>query len=388
MAPGINSRPSGWASDAWACLASYQLRRGMLKVHLCKVFSRTLIALCLCTAASFGMQTPSLAQAAQVNHLSSSVTRIHTKYTVSDMAVDPELGLGVAISGHTFTDEPRYALVDLKGDFVGATTALDFFPSQIAIDSSLHQAFIAGGGVVDVVDLRTNEMIDSFTISSKAFGRMRIDSSVHRGFYLTTDGTVEMFQTDEHAVIGEPIPVGSASSIDLDPGLHRLVVAAVNAGVPVSMIDTESGAVIASAASDFQVEAGVAVDAILHRAYLTDYFHQTIGVFNLQSGTFLPPIETGASIAFARSVGVDSVNHRLYIGDAGYGALEAVDTKAGSIVPAAVSGVGTNFVTVDPNSHHVWTANIFELDDIQPEMRSMPSLKSGHRPPGVTHRDG
>jgi len=122
-------------------------------------------------------------------------------------------------------------------------------------------------------------------------------------------------------------------------------------------------AVPASAAGGYSVTAtievgdgpdGVAVDAAVHTAYVTNIDDDAVSVIDMASRTVTGTVGVGGG-PFA--VAVDPAVHTAYVTNGGNGTVSVIDETTGAVTSTITVGTGPDAVALDPSTHTAYVAN-------------------------------
>jgi len=141
----------------------------------------------------------------------------------------------------------------------------------------------------------------------------------------------------------------------------RVAAATVAAALPLAVC--VATAVPASAAGGYSVTAtievgdgpdGVAVDAAVHTAYVTNIDDDAVSVIDMASRTVTGTVGVGGG-PFA--VAVDPAVHTAYVTNGGNGTVSVIDETTGAVTSTITVGTGPDAVALDPSTHTAYVAN-------------------------------
>lgn len=219
----------------------------------------------------------------------------------------------------------------------------------------LYVANYDGNGSVDVVDTKTDKIID--TITTNGQGAIAL-SSDGKHLYALTPGGILNIDTNSDNAVGKPIPVGSyPETIAISPdGRHIFVEGAFNASVRV--VDTSTGDVTITRVPSSNIVGGLTFSSdSAHVYYTNSNSPQTISVLDGSTGAIISTIPANG---YPLKIVMSPDGSRAYVAsDTGNGGMvSAIDTASNTIIGAPIPvGQTPQNLVFSPDGKRVYVSN-------------------------------
>ncbi len=223
----------------------------------------------------------------------------------------------------------------------------------VTVSPELHQAFVAHGGGVSVVDTRTNALVG--TVTGVAGGTHGIAVSLASGHGYTDDGKaglVVVFDLQTLKVLKTLKASPDADAIALDPRTGRLFVVAGDSQ-NLTVVDPVTDTVVQVIPTGEKMEFAVADGA--GSLYVNGVDRRDILRVDTASGKVLarwpmPDCESPHGLA------IDSAGRRLFSSCIN-AKMMVVDADSGRLVTALPIGLGSDAAAYDPSTRRAFSSN-------------------------------
>jgi YVTN family beta-propeller protein len=106
-------------------------------------------------------------------------------------------------SDNTVPVDGTVSVIDTRSNTVIDTIAVGETPSYVAVDESIHTAYVTNSvenGTVSVIDTRSNKVTDTILVGIRP-GAIAVDGSAHTAYVAnSSDGTVSVVNPQTHKV--------------------------------------------------------------------------------------------------------------------------------------------------------------------------------------------
>lgn len=306
--------------------------------------------LALAGAVALTLSAPLTAYAATPTYyLSDSITGIGKVPT--GVAVNKTTNRVYVASGYAKT----VAVIDAATNAVIDTIGVGRSPSAVAVNETTNTIYVTNWNddTMSVIDGATGAVTATIATGSLP-GSVAVNQTTNTVYVSNqNEGTVSVIDGATNTVTGT-INVADARKVAVDTGTGSIYVTRYY-GASVVVIDGVTNTVTDSISVD-SYPSGVAVDATVHRAYVTSVGEHTLTVIDTRSNAIITVIPS-MGIASDLSA-VDESTHTVFVNSSeGGGMTSVIDGVSNVVAQTVAAGSQPMGVAVNPTTHKAYVAS-------------------------------
>jgi YVTN family beta-propeller protein len=247
------------------------------------------------------------------------------------------------------------AVMDTATDSLADFVPLAQGASSLAVNPAGSQIYVAGAGVINVVDTATDTVIDTIAVGTSANSDIAISPSGAQAYVADSSGGGTVYVIDTATDTVTAAIAGGGYRVAVDPSGSR-VYSTSRTGL-LSVIDTGSDAVVATVAYG-QGAGGVAVNPGGTRVYAADQITSTVSVIDTGTDSIIAsiPVPQGPT-----AVTLNSAGTLAYVPSGSVGGVSVIDTSTNTIAHSLTAG-RPSALALNADATTAYLANVNVMD--------------------------
>ncbi len=274
---------------------------------------------------------------------------------------------------------------------------------SIAINETTNTLYVPnyGSSSISVIDGATNAVTDTISrANSMPWGAVS-DPATNTTYVTDGNDNDWLPQGQVYVVDGSSNTISSAVPIDntaespaLDPGENEIFVP-MQANNYVLVMSTQTNSVVTSIyAPGLDEPSAIAIDPVLHRAYVTNDEGNSVSIIDTATNTGIgSPIPLPAGSGLVRDIAVDPTNHLVYVagssGSHGPGEVWVLNGETGAIVDSiTIPGELAGYIAFNPLTQTMYVGSTEATSSVIDVLQQVPNPPTPPAPPAPAPATG
>jgi YVTN family beta-propeller protein len=320
--------------------------------------------------------------------INESTNTVYSADFVPQSGTTPDISKLIVIDGATNTKS-------------GEVDNLGLAPANgtIAINESTDTLYVPnfGSSSISVIDGATNTITNTITRTNSMPWGAVADQATNTVY--VTDGNDNLWlpQGQIYVVDGATNAITSAVPIDntaespaIDPAENEIFVP-MQANNYILVLNTQTNSVVTGIyASGLAEPSAIAIDPVLHRAYVTNDGTNSVSIIDTATNAGIgSPIPLPTGTGLLRDIAVDPINHLVYVAGTtaanGPGEVWVLNGTTGAIVDSvSIPGEGADNIAFNPQTQTMYVGSFGGNSSLIDVLKQIPDPPTPPTPPAPT----